>query len=219
MADHEVQLSAMGEGAVLLVHQEPPNLRVQRRLWAAAQRLRESADITDAVCGMGNLLALFDPLRCAWDEAAQAVFQAWREAKPARRKGRVHEVPVHYGGAHGPDLAAVAAFANLTPTETAELHASAEYIVFAMGSSPGFGYLGGIPPRIAIPRRPVPLLRAEQGSVIIGGPQTGVTSAAGPTGWHVLGSTERPLFDQTQQPPAVLAPGDGVRFRIAGIEP
>lgn len=213
----DVRTTLMGEGGMLLECLTPVCLDVQQRLWAVADSLLKREGITDAVCGMGNVLVLFDPAQWPLKRIQEVLRKAWRIAKPTNMRSRQVDVPVQYGGERGFDLALVAGFAGLSPREAAQLHADAEYLVFAIGSSPGFGYLGGLPATLAIPRRNVPILRAEKGSVCIGGTQTGVTSAAGPTGWHVIGCTGLSLFNANATPPALLAPGDRVRFIVEGI--
>ncbi len=122
------------------------------------------------------------------------------------------EVPVRYGGESGPDLAEVAAACGLTPAEVVREHSRAEYVVYFLGFSPGFAYLGGLPPRIASPRRPTPRTRVPAGSVAIGGGQTGVYPLASPGGWQLIGRTPLALFDAGRTPAALLAAGDRVRF-------
>lgn len=212
-----VRITAMGECGVLFECLGEVVLEKQERLWTLSDTIRAEVGVTEAICGMGNLLVLFDPGRASPERVGEALRKAWSAARPAKRKAAQIDIPVHYGGPGGPDLPLVAHFAGLTERETAKTHAGGRYVVFAIGSSPGFGYLAGLPDRIAIPRRKVPILRAEKGSVAIGGPQTGVTSAAGPTGWHVIGSSELALFDLARNPPALLAPGDIVRFRCVGV--
>jgi len=91
--------------------------------------------------------------------------------------------------------------------------------VYALGSHPGYCYLGGMDPRIATPRRAVPVLSIPGGAVSIGGAQTGVSASAGPSGWNTIGSTTMTFFDPARDPPATLQPGDRIRFLVEGIEP
>jgi allophanate hydrolase subunit 1 len=55
------------------------------------------------------------------------------------------------------------------------------------------------------------------GSVSIGGVQTGVSASAGPSGWNTIGGTAMTFFDPSRDKPAVLAPGDMIRFRVERI--
>jgi KipI family sensor histidine kinase inhibitor len=71
--------------------------------------------------------------------------------------------------------------------------------------------------RIATPRRKVPVLSIPGGAVSIGGAQTGVSASAGPSGWNTIGSTALRFFDPAKTPPALLQPGDSIRFRAERV--
>lgn len=123
-----------------------------------------------------------------------------------------HFIPIWYGGDAGPDLVDVAQQADLTPAETARLHASVTYRVYMLGFSPGFPYLGTVPDRLAVPRLPTPRRQVAAGSVGIAGTQTGIYPQASPGGWHLIGRTPVRLFNLSRPHPFLLAPGDLVRF-------
>jgi KipI family sensor histidine kinase inhibitor len=111
----------------------------------------------------------------------------------------------------------VAAHTALGIDEIVALHTAPDYPVFALGSHPGYCYLGGMDPRIATPRRRVPVLSIPGGAVSIGGAQTGVSASAGPSGWNTIGSTTMRFFDPARDPPALLRPGDTIRFRAERV--
>jgi 5-oxoprolinase (ATP-hydrolysing) subunit B len=72
-------------------------------------------------------------------------------------------------------------------------------------------------PHIATPRRKVPVISIPAGAVSIGGAQTGVSASAGPSGWNTIGSTTMRFFDLAQTPPALVQPGDSIRFRVEKV--
>lgn len=127
-------------------------------------------------------------------------------------QGKSHELLVDYGGAVGQDLAAVAATAGLSIVEAIALHSSATYQVQFMGFQPGFAYLAGTPAALHQPRLSRPRPQIPAGSLAIGGSYTGIYPAAGPGGWNLIGRVEAKLFDPHREPPALLMPGDQVRF-------
>jgi len=129
----------------------------------------------------------------------------------------VIELPVVYGGAGGPHMADVAAHTGFGLDEIVERHSAPLYPVYALGSHPGYCYLGGMDTRIATPRRKVPVLSIPGGAVSIGGAQTGVSASAGPSGWNTIGSTDMGFFDPMRDPPALLQPGDSIRFRVERV--
>ena len=133
---------------------------------------------------------------------------------PASRavSGRLVEVPVRYGGADGPDLDEVARLHDLRAEDVVEIHAGAEYDAFFLGFAPGFAYLGPLPASIVTPRLDVPRPRVPAGSVAIAGAQTAVYPTETPGGWRLIGRTDARLWDASRQEPALIRPGDRVRF-------
>jgi KipI family sensor histidine kinase inhibitor len=127
-----------------------------------------------------------------------------------------HEIEVRYGGEDGPDLAVVAAECGLAPERIVELHAGAEYRVAFLGFCPGYPYLVGLPRELEVARLASPRAQVPAGSVAIAGPFAGIYPSATPGGWRLLGRTETRLFDPAADPPALLAPGDRVRFVARG---
>jgi KipI family sensor histidine kinase inhibitor len=127
--------------------------------------------------------------------------------------GRLAEVPVRYDGE---DLPAVADRLGLAVDEVVARHTAPTYTVACLGFSRGFPYLDGLDPVLRLPRRDTPRPRVPAGSVAIAADQAGIYPLASPGGWHLLGRTDVPLFDVHRQPPALLAPGDRVRFVPVG---
>ncbi len=186
------------------------------RVLAWREALRGLAPaLLDLVPTASTLTLVFDPDRLDAPAVEAAVRtrlgEAGTDAAPAAAP-RVVEIPVCYGGAFGPDAAEVAACAGLHEEELIEAHAGAEYAVAFLGFSPGFGYLEGLPERLAAPRLPMPRLRVPAGSLGIAGRQTGVYPQTMPGGWRIIGRTPLRLFDPRRDPPALLAAGDRVRF-------
>ncbi len=187
---------------------------VQERIWGLAELASSWPHVREAVPGMNNLLLVYDPAAADFKTICATVEQAWLTLDMERRKGRIVEIPVRYGGEAGVDLEEVAHYAGLSVGAVAELHAASECTVYCLGSQPGFAYLAGMDERLATPRRKVPRKRVEAGSVVIGGAQTGVISCDSPSGWHIIGHTEMKLFDPDRETPILLAPGDRIRFRV-----
>ena len=128
-------------------------------------------------------------------------------------EGALVEIPVCYGGEFGPDLREVAEHAQLAEADVIALHSAGEYRVAMLGFAPGFPYLLGLDARLHMPRRANPRTRVAAGSVAIGGAQTGIYPRELPGGWRLIGRTPLALFDAQRDPPALLAPGQRVRFR------
>jgi inhibitor of KinA len=160
-----------------------------------------------------SVLVDFDPRLYTHSGVEALVREQWaahrdRPAEPPR----VVEIPVRYGGEFGPDLADVARHTGLSAERVIQLHAAADYLVYFVGFSTFFPYLGGLPPELATPRLSAPRKHVPTGSVAIGGSQAGVYPMASPGGWRLIGRTWLPLFDLSGSPPPLLRMGDRVRF-------
>ncbi|MDH5640767.1 MAG: 5-oxoprolinase subunit PxpB [Nitrospira sp.] len=170
--------------------------------------------ILDVVPTFRSATVHFDPLR--WDSAEMiARLRAVTQPTPSKTvsQGRLHEIPVLYGGEWGPDLQDLATFAGLKPADVIALHASVRYRVYMLGFSPGFPYLGLVPERLAIPRMATPRTKVPAGSVGIADRQTGIYPTATPGGWRLIGRTPLSLYRRTSPHPFLLKTGDLVRFK------
>lgn len=165
-----------------------------------------------------SILIVFDPLTQDHAHLERILTQyVARLDSVALPEPRIVEIPVHYGGEHGPDLADLAALHGLTPDRVIALHSAASYIVYFVGFVPGFAYLGGLPPELATPRLESPRKRVPKGSVAIGGTHTGVYPFETPGGWRLIGRTPLEIFDPDSRELSRLRIGDRVRFTPAAI--
>ena len=182
------------------------------------------AGIVDVVPAYATVTVFYEPGRLSlggprpYEQVCRFITERARQLDSEAKKkpataARVIEIPVSYGGEHGPDLPEVARHNGLEVTEVMTLHAKADYLVHAIGFAPGFPYLGGLPAKLATPRRITPRLNVAAGSVGIGGVQTGIYPLATPGGWQIIGRTPLTLFRPGEAEPALLRVGDKVKFR------
>lgn len=209
-------VTPLGDSAVVIRLGETIDRAVTRRVGALAEEFRCGSwkGLEDVVPAFSSLALFFQP-GCAPEleavEQAASEMLARQEKVPAAA-GRTVEVPVSYGGAEGPDLDDVAKRARLTAAEVVARHSGSEYFVHAIGFTPGFPYLGGLPAELATPRRANPRPRVAAGSVGIGGSQAGIYPVESPGGWNLIGRTPLRLFDPQRPEPALLRTGDTVKF-------
>lgn len=220
--DAPFAIEPLGESALLLRFGQGLDAATNTRVHAASAMLQSAQlpGIVDLVPAYATLALHFDPL--AWadanDDAVQAITAAVRSVLDAppdtsrRSASRVVEIPVCYGGKDGPDLSALAHYAGLDSDEAITRHAAGDYRVAMLGFAPGFPYLIGLDPALAMPRRATPRTRVPAGSVAIGGEQTGIYPSELPGGWQLIGRTPLRLFDPRRDPPSLLVPGDRLRF-------
>lgn len=213
------RIVAFGEDAWLIELGEA----IEAELNASAHALAQAADelrsvfpgVQRAVVAYASVLVPFDSHITEPDRLHAALVALVADVLPAVRlpEGRLIDVPVRYGGEHGPDLAYVAERSGLSADTVIATHAEASYRVFMLGFSPGFAYLGLLAPQLRLPRRAEPRLRVPPGSVAIASSQTAVYPHATAGGWHLIGHTDTSFWDITAADPAHLRPGDRVRFR------
>ena len=225
-----MEVTPLGDSAVLIRVTEDfddaPEVGLEKVL--AAQQSLDAAKIPGAieVAPAYTTVSLFyDPIEAIEAGAPLENIFGWLEAKIRQaigksgnigtklRKADVIDVPVCYDSEFGFDLEEVALRAGLEPAEVVDLHSGVEYRVHCVGFIGGFPFLGGLPQKIATPRRETPRKEIPLGSVGIGGKQTGVYPIKSPGGWNIIGRTPLRMFDPNKNPPVLLRTGDRVRFR------
>lgn len=190
-----------------------PALNARVRALRLSLQAGPIAGVREVLGAYATLLVQIDPTKTDF-----ATVEAWVREGIARLDpsalppGRVIEVPVVYGGEHGPDLAYVAEHTGLTPAEVIRRHAAGLYLCYVVGFTPGFPYLGGLEEALACPRLDSPRLDLPPGAVGIAGTQTGLYPQGGPGGWQVIGRTPLLFYDPRRDPPALVRAGDSLRF-------
>lgn len=217
-------LEPLGEDAVLLRLGDAISPEINRRVHALAARLDacRPAWLREIVPAYASLALIVEPghpeIRDAppldrlheW-LAAQAL-DATAPRPDDDGPAAIVDIPTCYDGDCAPDLDDVAAHAGLKREDVVARHTGTVYIVGMLGFAPGFPYLIGLDPALAMPRRATPRVRVPAGSVAIGGAQTGLYPRESPGGWQVIGRTPLQLFDPERPQPSLLAPGQRVRF-------
>jgi len=207
----------MGDRAVLVKFGESIDLSINRKVHALCRAIEQSKIVGAEECvpTYASLLVYYNPLKTSYE---RLVYQL-KDLEPkldefsAKIETWQVEVPTVYGGEFGPDLLNVAKHHNLTPEEVVRIHSETEYTVYMIGFIEGFPYMGKVPDSIATPRLETPRLKVPAGSVGIAGNQTGIYPAESPGGWQIIGRTPLKLFNPHARQPALLQPGDRVRFK------
>jgi inhibitor of KinA len=225
-----MQITPLGDTALLLELGTTIDESTHRRVQAAWRSLAAAPlpGVLELVPAYTTVTVFYDPWQVVQAGAPETGIVEWLGGKLRERlkyppkleknKGRTVEIPVCYGGEHGPDLALVAKQAKLSPEEVIKRHSKADYLVYLIGFAPGFPYLGGLPKELATPRHAKPRMVVPPGSVGIAGNQTGIYPLATPGGWNLIGRTPLRLFQPAEDPPALLRAGDRVKFRAISAE-
>jgi antagonist of KipI len=209
----EVQVRDAGDSAILL-ELEPvidPAVNARAIVIAMAVRDRHLDGVHDVIPTYRSVAVHFDPLTCDIDSLRNTMHEA-AALPPVSASGALVEVPVVYGGANGPDLDDVAAYANVSAKTVIDRHCGPEYRVFMLGFLPGFAYMGIVDESLAAPRKATPRTRIPAGSIGIAGRQTGVYPRSSPGGWQLIGRTSLQVFDPSREPASLFQAGDRVKF-------
>jgi KipI family sensor histidine kinase inhibitor len=169
--------------------------------------------ITDFIPSYNELMVCYDPLVTGYRQMVDALRASEADLDMVRLPDPfVVHVPVLYGGGMGPDLQYVAEYCDMSPDDVIRIHTSASYLVYMLGFTPGFCYLGGMDQRIATPRKESPRLKITAGAVGIADRQTGIYPVESPGGWQLIGRTPLRLFMPDSNTPFLFRAGDYIRF-------
>lgn len=128
---------------------------------------------------------------------------------PQSSPTHVVTIPVYYDGR---DLAEVATMTGMTEEEVIGAHTGSPWRCAFVGFAPGFPYLVGGDPRLTVARRSEPRTHVQAGAVGLAGTFSGVYPRVSPGGWQLIGHTDEVMWDLDRTPPALVHPGDTVRF-------
>jgi KipI family sensor histidine kinase inhibitor len=167
--------------------------------------------VVDVVPAARTVLVTFRP-----EAVPASSIRTWlEEARPAQAapgSGRDVRIEVSYGGQ---DLAEVAAILGISEAEVVRLHTGSVWTAAFSGFAPGFAYLVTDHEKLRVPRRATPRTIVPAGSVGLAGEFSGIYPRSSPGGWQLIGTTSATLWDAVQPEPALVRPGDRVRFTEA----
>ncbi|MCS7364102.1 MAG: 5-oxoprolinase subunit PxpB [archaeon GB-1867-035] len=216
------KVKMMGETAILIEVADEISREANSYVLALKKKLEEKMEklkgIWELVPAYTTLLVNYDPKMISVENLIGLINEIEDELKSevveeVIGKRRIIEIPVAYGGEFGPDLEFIAEYSGLSIEEVIKIHSSQTYLVYMIGFTPGFTYMGEVPDIIAVPRLEKPRLRVPAGSVGIAGKQTGIYPIESPGGWRIIGRTPLKLFDPTSPKPTLLNAGDLVKFK------
>jgi KipI family sensor histidine kinase inhibitor len=207
----------LGDSSVLVQLGDEIDFTINQRVHALANLVEMSAikGIIETVPAYATLLVHYDPLVLSFSQIKNHLREKVAQVEETpHRKPRQIRVPVRYGGEFGIDLESVAGYLGLEVEDVIRIHSEKIYIVYMMGFTPGYPYMGKLDDALSIPRLKTPRTHVPAGTVAIAGSQTGIYSIDSPGGWRLIGWTPLKLFDPETDSPFLFAPGDEVKFVI-----
>lgn len=221
---NEIQIDPLGDSALVVQFADEVNEESHEKVMGFIRALEKDPfeGFLEAVPTYTNVTVFYNPLLIKKDgDQQQTVFENVRSTIEnyisqndgyTNKQSNTVEIPLLYGDEFGPDLEYVAENNHLSIEEVIQIHSKNDYLVYMIGFTPGFPFLGGMDERIEAPRKETPRTAIPAGSVGIAGKQTGIYPFESPGGWQIIGRTPVDLFLPENNPPTLIKPGDHLRF-------
>jgi len=203
-----MKISAVNEESILIRFSDDISEETHLRIKSMYKQILNLEGVLSAVPSYNSIMIYYDILKTDY-ETLKGKLSDFESVPLKSEKKVVVKIPVCYE--LGIDLDRVSEHTGLSIEQVIEIHASRDYLIYMIGFTPGFPYLGGMDERLTTPRLEVPRTKIEAGSVGIGGEQTGIYPLATPGGWNIIGKTPIKLYDQTHSK-TLLKMGQYVRF-------
>ncbi len=160
-----------------------------------------------------SLLVNYDPMIVDYDTVIETLKKIEKTILDVDMpKPKTVEIPVCYDPEFALDISDVASMNGISVQAVIDIHTSREYLIYMLGFTPGFPYLGGMDDRIATPRLDTPRILIKAGSVGIAGSQTGIYPVESPGGWRIIGRTPIKLYNPSSKEPILLSAGTYIKF-------
>lgn len=206
-------LKPLGDSSVLVQFGDQINPIINQKIHALNSLLQNTNGILETIPAYCTLLVHYDSLNFSFHQIKMLVEEKMNQINKMEPKtARRHEVKVRYGNASNSDIEIVASSKKISIMEVIQIHSEKEYLIYMMGFTPGFPYMGILDSRLYMPRLQTPRTLVQAGSVAIAGSQTGIYPLDSPGGWHIIGWTSLKLFDPNSKTPFLFSPGDVVKF-------
>jgi KipI family sensor histidine kinase inhibitor len=191
-----------------------PGVHARVRAFCAALAAAPIEGVEEWAPAFASATVWYDPGTIAFTKLAQKLAALAQAPEAEIRAGALFEIPFCAEGDFAPDLDEVARLKGLAPQDWLRRFGELTLEVFMLGFQPGFAYLGVLPQELSVPRLATPRPKIPAGSLAVADAMCAAYPFQSPGGWRLIGRTPAPLFDVTSDArPAMLAPGDHVRWR------
>lgn len=215
-----VRLLALGDSAWTVEFGTRMNTELNAQVMALANRIAQArldeplfATVTDVVPTFRSLTVHFAPQTTDADALATQLLAMAQDNQPQTVEGKHWRLPACFDVSFAPDLPAWAQAKKINENQLIQRMLDTSFRVYMIGFLPGFPYMGGLPPELAMPRLTSPRQRVPANSIAIAGEMCAVYPWESPGGWNLIGKTPVQLFDPHHiDQPAMLAAGDMVSW-------
>jgi len=212
-----MKIKAINDESLIIQFDDQISLDNHQKVKQYLGDLKDVQGILSLVPSYNSVLVVYDIELTDFEELKERISQIRLLVQEEGKEVRMIHIPVCYENELGPDIERVADLCKISKEEVINKHTECAYLVYMLGFTPGFPYLGGLDPLLETPRLETPRLRIEAGSVGIGGKQTGIYPLATPGGWNIIGQTPLKLFDGSTSE-TLLSLGDYIKFESINID-
>lgn len=212
---NEIKFLSAGDSSLVMEFGNTISPLINAKIRSLVNSIEKSniAGIKELIPTYRSIQVIYDPLCIGYEELIQKLTEIGNSIGEGETDSyRIVEIPTLYGGEYGPDIDFVAKHNGISVEEVIKIHSSTDYLLYMLGFTPGFGYLGGMSEKIAAPRLQIPRTKIPAGSTGVAGTQTGIYPIDSPGGWQLIGRTPIKLYDPLANPPVLLNAGDYIRF-------
>ena len=205
-----------GENAILIYFGNKIDAALPEKIGSFANQLKNTLSdvVIDVIPSYTSLHVSYDlnkiSFQAFFDKVEDLLGQ--QDSSNSTVEIRTTHIPVYYGTEVGLDLERLLAEKNLNLKSFIEIHTSQEYLIYAIGFSPAFAYLGEVEERIQSPRLATPRIKIPAGSVGIAESQTAIYPADSSGGWNIVGRTLLDLSLNNPENVDKFRVGDKVKF-------
>jgi KipI family sensor histidine kinase inhibitor len=205
-----------GENALLIYFGDKIDATLPEKIGNFANQLKNTLSdvIVDLIPSYTSLHVSYDLNKIAEQDLRSQIEQCLtqQESQSSVLESNTTHIPVYYGLEVGLDLERLLAEKNLDLESFIELHTEQAYLIYAIGFSPAFAFLGEVDERIQLPRLPTPRIKIPAGSVGIAESQTAIYPADSSGGWNIVGRTLLDLSLNNPENVDKFRVGDKVKF-------
>ena len=205
-----------GENALLIYFGDKIDATLPEKIGNFANQLKNTLSdvIVDLIPSYTSLHVSYDLNKIAEQDLRTQIeqFLTQQESQSSVLESNTTHIPVYYGLEVGLDLERLLAEKNLDLDVFIEIHTAQEYLIYAIGFSPAFAFLGEVDERIQLPRLPTPRIKIPAGSVGIAESQTAIYPADSSGGWNIVGRTLLDLSLNNPENVDKFRVGDKVKF-------
>lgn len=210
----QFKIISYGEKALLIQFKDEISLEIHQQVKSCYLHLKhkELRGVEALIPAYNSLTILFDQDVVEQNTLKQIIAKIdFKISEEVLEHQKTLTIPVCYDLDLGWDLEATAKTLQLSIEEVIKLHTAKPYLVYMLGFTPGFMYLGGLNKQLHIPRKNTPRLKIPAGAVGLADQQTGIYPMETPGGWQIIGQTPLSLF--SKEKPALVEMGDLVQFK------